>query len=34
MVGIGMLGYFLIRFNFEEVGIYVDVFNKGEIFFF
>ncbi|NES05966.1 MAG: tetratricopeptide repeat protein [Okeania sp. SIO2F4] len=33
MVGIGMPGHFLIRPNFEEVGIYVDAFNQGEILF-
>ncbi|MDE5103247.1 MAG: transglutaminase-like domain-containing protein [Trichodesmium sp. St19_bin2] len=33
MVGIGMPGHFLIRPNFEEAGIYVDAFNKGEILF-
>ncbi len=33
MVGIGMPGHFLIRPNFEEVGIFVDVFNQGEILF-
>ena len=33
MVGIGMPGHFLIRPNFEDVGIYVDAFNSGEILF-
>lgn len=33
MVGIGMPGHFLIRPNFEDVGIYVDAFNRGEILF-
>ena len=33
MVGIGMPGHFLIRPEFEEVGIFVDVFNRGEILF-
>lgn len=33
MVGIGMPGHFLIRPDFDEVGIYVDVFNQGEILF-
>lgn len=33
MIGIGMPGHFLIRPDFEEVGIYVDVFNHGEILF-
>ena len=33
MVGIGMPGHFIIRPNFEEVGIFVDVFNQGEILF-
>lgn len=33
MVGIGMPGHFLIRPEFEEVGIYVDAFNQGEILF-
>ena len=33
MVGIGMPGHFLIRPDFEEVGIYVDPFNQGEILF-
>ncbi len=33
MVGIGMPGHFLIRPNFEEAGIYVDVFNQGEVLF-
>jgi regulator of sirC expression with transglutaminase-like and TPR domain len=33
MVGIGMPGHFLIRPDFEGVGIYVDPFNRGEILF-
>lgn len=33
MVGIGMPGHFLIRPDFEDVGIYVDPFNRGEILF-
>jgi len=33
MVGIGMPGHFLIRPDFENAGIFVDVFNKGEILF-
>lgn len=33
MVGIGMPGHFLIRPEFEEVGIFVDPFNRGEILF-
>ncbi|MDJ0510937.1 MAG: transglutaminase-like domain-containing protein [Crocosphaera sp.] len=33
MVGIGMPGHFLIRPQFENVGIFVDVFNQGEILF-
>lgn len=33
MVGIGMPGHFLIRPDFEEAGIFVDVFNGGEILF-
>lgn len=33
MVGIGMPGHFLIRPDFEEVGIFVDAFNQGEILF-
>lgn len=33
MVGIGMPGHFIIRPNFEEAGIFVDVFNQGEILF-
>lgn len=33
MVGIGMPGHFLIRPEFEQVGIYVDAFNRGEILF-
>ncbi len=33
MVGIGMPGHFLIRPEFEEVGIFVDAFNGGEVLF-
>ena len=33
MVGIGMPGHFLIRPDFEDAGIFVDVFNNGEILF-
>lgn len=33
MVGIGMPGHFLIRPEFEEVGIFVDPFHQGEILF-
>lgn len=33
MVGIGMPGHFLIRPEFEETGIFVDAFNRGEILF-
>jgi regulator of sirC expression with transglutaminase-like and TPR domain len=33
MVGIGMPGHFIIRPNFENVGIFVDAFNQGEILF-
>lgn len=33
MVGIGMPGHFLIRPDFEEAGIYVDAFNRGNILF-
>jgi regulator of sirC expression with transglutaminase-like and TPR domain len=33
MVGIGMPGHFLIRPNFEGAGIFVDVFDRGEILF-
>ncbi|NEP38831.1 MAG: tetratricopeptide repeat protein [Okeania sp. SIO2G4] len=33
MVGIGMPGHFLIRPDFEEAGIYVDAFDRGEILF-
>lgn len=33
MVGIGMPRHFLIRPEFEEVGIFVDAFNGGEILF-
>ncbi len=33
MVGIGMPGHFIIRPEFKDVGIFVDVFNQGEILF-
>lgn len=33
MVGIGMPGHFIIRPNFEDSGIFIDAFNKGEILF-
>lgn len=33
MVGIGMPGHFLIRPEFQDVGIYVDAFNRGEVLF-
>jgi regulator of sirC expression with transglutaminase-like and TPR domain len=33
MIGIGMPGHFIIRPNFEDAGIFVDVFNQGEILF-
>lgn len=33
MVGIGMPGHFLIRPDFQDVGIFVDAFNRGEILF-
>jgi regulator of sirC expression with transglutaminase-like and TPR domain len=33
MVGIGMPGHFLIRPDFDEASIFVDVFNGGEILF-
>lgn len=33
MVGIGMPGHFLIRPNFEDMGIFVDAFNRGEVMF-
>ncbi|MCA1993127.1 MAG: transglutaminase-like domain-containing protein, partial [Coleofasciculus sp. S288] len=33
MVGVNMPGHFLIRPEFEEVGIFVDAFNLGEILF-
>ncbi len=33
MVGIGMPGHFLIRPQFEDVGIFVDAFHQGEILF-
>ena len=33
MVGIGMPGHFLIRPDFEDAGIFVDSFNRGEVLF-
>jgi regulator of sirC expression with transglutaminase-like and TPR domain len=33
MIGIGMPGHFLIRPNIEEVEIFVDTFNNGEVMF-
>jgi regulator of sirC expression with transglutaminase-like and TPR domain len=33
MVGIGMPGHFLIRPEFQDTGIFVDAFNRGEILF-
>lgn len=33
MLGIGMPGHFLIRPDFEEAGIFVDAFNRGEVLF-
>ncbi|NEO85027.1 MAG: tetratricopeptide repeat protein [Spirulina sp. SIO3F2] len=33
MVGIGMPGHFLVRPDFEDAEIFVDVFNQGEILF-
>ena len=33
MVGIGMPGHFLIRPEFEDVGIFIDAYNQGEIMF-
>ncbi|MEW5857536.1 MAG: SirB1 family protein [Cyanobacteriota bacterium] len=33
MVGVGMPGHFLIRPQFEDVGIFVDAFHRGEILF-
>jgi len=33
MVGVGMPGHFLIRPEFEDVGIFVDAFNRGEVLF-
>ncbi len=33
MVGIGMPGHFLVQPKFDEVGIYVDPFHRGEILF-
>ena len=33
MLGIGMPGHFIIRPDFDEVGIFVDAFNQGEILF-
>lgn len=33
MVGVGMPGHFLIRPDFEEMEIFVDTFNRGEVIF-
>lgn len=33
MIGIGMPGHFIIRPDFEDAGIFVDAFNRGEILF-
>lgn len=33
MLGIGMPGHFLIRPDFEDIGVFVDVFHQGEILF-
>lgn len=33
MIGIGMPGHFLIRPEFENTGIFIDAFNRGEILF-
>ncbi|MDT9188077.1 MAG: transglutaminase-like domain-containing protein [Limnospira sp. PMC 894.15] len=33
MVGIGMPGHFLIKPEFEDAGIYVDAFGRGEVLF-
>ncbi len=33
MVGIGMPGHFIIRPNFEDAGIFVDPFDRGEVLF-
>lgn len=33
MVGVGMPGHFLIRPEFEDVGIFVDAFERGTFFF-
>ena len=33
MVGIGMPGHFLIRPEFQEAGIFVDAFNRGDLLF-
>ncbi|MEL7038286.1 MAG: SirB1 family protein [Cyanobacteria bacterium J06592_8] len=33
MVGIGMPGHFIIRPDFDDAGIFIDVFNQGEILF-
>jgi regulator of sirC expression with transglutaminase-like and TPR domain len=33
MVGIGMPGHFIIRPNFENAGIFVDPFDRGEVLF-
>lgn len=34
MVGVGMPGHFLIRPDFEEMEIFVDTFNRGEVIFY
>ncbi len=33
MVGIGMPGHFIIRPNFEDAGVFIDPFDRGEILF-
>jgi regulator of sirC expression with transglutaminase-like and TPR domain len=33
MVGVGMPGHFIVKPNFAEAGIFVDVFNGGEVLF-
>jgi regulator of sirC expression with transglutaminase-like and TPR domain len=33
MVGINLPGHFLIRPEFEDTGIFIDPFNRGEILF-
>jgi regulator of sirC expression with transglutaminase-like and TPR domain len=33
MVGVGMPGHFIIRPDVEDIGIFIDVFNQGEILF-